>query len=293
MTPAAGTVGVYTSRARWLADHVADAAAELDTLGYAAAWVADTRGELGVLDEVLAGSTALTVGTAIQGIWDRTPAELAAWWNAADAAHPGRALLGLGVSHAPLVERMGGTYARPFAAMQEFLTALDGEHGVPAASRLLGANGPKMVELAATRAAGALTYLVTPERTAEHRAELGDAFLAPEVKVVLAGDREAMREAARAHLGIYLTLPNYVGNLRRMGFSDDDIAGRGSDRLVDALVAGPSPDDVVARVAQYRAAGADHVALQVIVDHPALPRAEWRTLAEALDLTATTAGAIS
>jgi probable F420-dependent oxidoreductase len=140
-----------------------------------------------------------------------------------------------------------------------------------------------MLELAAHRAAGALTYLVTPARTAVHRGQLGPgAVLAPELKIVLASDRREFRERGRAHLAVYLTLPNYCRNLLRMGFTESDLADGGSDRLVDALVAGPGLDDVLTRVAEHRDGGADHVALHVISADAYVPVVEWRALAGVL-----------
>jgi probable F420-dependent oxidoreductase len=279
---ATGSLGVYTSRARLLTS--ADALAEAEALGFTAAWVADTRGELDVLDRALATTTTLMVGTAVLSVWDVDAAEAARRWAQLDRTGPGRVLMGIGVSHAPLVERAGGTYEKPMATTEAYLDALDhAEPRVPASRRLLGANGPRMLELAARRAAGALTYLVTPARTAVHREQLGSgAVLAPELKIVLASDRREFRERARAHLAVYLTLPNYCRNLLRMGFTEKDLADGGSDRLVDALVAGPDLEDVVTRVAEHRDGGADHVALHVISADASAPVSAWRALADVM-----------
>jgi probable F420-dependent oxidoreductase len=277
-----GSLGVYTSRARLLKSP--EALAEAEALGFAAAWIADTRGEFDVLDRALAATTALVVGTAVLSVWDLGAAETARRWAQLDRAEAGRAVMGIGISHAPIVERAGKTYDKPLATMEAYLDALD-EAGpaVSASQRLLGANGPRMLGLAADRAAGALTYLVTPERTAVHREQLGaEPLLAPELKIVLTADRHMFRERARAHLAVYLTLPNYCRNLLRMGFTERDLAGSGSDRLVDALVAGPDLDSVAARVAEHRSGGADHVALHVVSADPGVPVAGWRALANAL-----------
>jgi probable F420-dependent oxidoreductase len=279
---ATGSLGVYTSRARLLIS--VDALAQAEELGFSAAWVADTRGEFDVLDRALAITTTLVVGPAVLSVWDVDAAEAARRWAHLDRIAPGRVLMGIGISHAPLVERAGRTYERPMATMEAYLGALDrAEPEVPASRRLLGANGPRMLELAAHRAAGALTYLVTPARTAVHREQLGrEAVLAPELKIVLAADRREFRERARAHLAVYLTLPNYCRNLLRMGFSESDLADSGSDRLVEALVAGPDLDAVVTRVAEHRDGGADHVALHVISADACAPVSDWRALSAAL-----------
>jgi len=151
-------------------------------------------------------------------------------------------------------------------------------------ARVLAALGPRMLELAAQRADGAHSYFVTPAHTAEARKILGnERFLAVEQAVVLESDASRAREIARAHTSFYLRLPNYVNNLRRLGFSDDDFANAGSDRLVDAIVAWGDVGATVDRVRAHQAAGADHVCIQVLpVEPQALPVAEWRTIAAVL-----------
>jgi probable F420-dependent oxidoreductase len=156
---------------------------------------------------------------------------------------------------------------------------------VPRERRVLAALGPKMLKLAAERAAGAHPYLVTAEHVAQARAELGpDALLAPELGVVLDVDVDRGRQTARAALAGYLALPNYTRNWLRRGFTEQDIADGGSDRLVDALFAVGDVEVIRARVAAFHAAGADHVPLQVLTAGGALPRAQWRELAAALPL---------
>ena len=173
--------------------------------------------------------------------------------------------------------------------MAAYLDALDKtDPPVPADARVLAALGPKMLRLAAERAAGAHPYLTTPDHTRQAREILGpEPLLAPEQRVVLETDPAAARELGRRHLAIYLQLPNYTNNLRRMGFTDDDFAGGGSDRLVDAIVAWGDVDALVARVRAHHDAGAAHVCIQVLTADPrALPLTEWRTLAVAFGLTA-------
>ncbi len=277
-------VGVFTS-ARKIGDGAAEVAREVETLGYDAIWVADVRGDLSLLGQLLAATDRIRAGSAILSIWDLAPADAAAAWAAADAQGPGRAIAGIGVSHSVLAERSGHTYDKPLTRLRAYLDELDAldRAGIPQGQRVIGANGPKMLELAGDRTAGALTYLVTPERTARQRQELGSgAILAPEVKVALAPTREESRARAREHLSVYLTLPNYLGNLERMGFTADDFANGGSDRLVDTLVVGPDVDAVVRRIAEHRDASADHICLQVLGPADTVPLDHWRELAPAV-----------
>jgi probable F420-dependent oxidoreductase len=271
-SPTNASWGIFTSAPRLHAPGAAEALARVEALGFDALWVANVKDELSVLDLALDATEGITVGPAILSIWSVDAPDLAAWWAGRE-----RLTLGLGVSHAPLVAQ----YTKPMAAMVDYLDQLDAA-GVPASARALGANGPKMLALAADRSAGALTYLVTPEQTAVHREQLGpSARLVPEVKLVLDDDPERARETARTHLSVYLGLPNYVGNLRRMGFGDEDLTPPGSDRLLDALVVRGDVDAVRARVDAHLAAGADGIALHVLGEDP-LPVAAWSRLAEAV-----------
>ena len=277
-------VGVFTS-ARKVGKQAAEVARTVEELGYDAIWVADVRGDLTILGELLAATDRIYAGSAILSMWDLDARTAAAAWAKSDALGPGRAMAGIGVSHSVLAERSGHTYDKPLTRLRRYLDELDamGPSGIPEAQRLIGANGPRMLELAGERTSGALTYLVTPERTAVQREELGrDAVLAPEIKVALAPDRARARLLAREHLGVYLTLPNYLGNLERMGFTAEDLADGGSDRLVDTLVVGPDVEDVVRRIAEHRDAGADHICLQVLSPGGALPLEQWRELAPAV-----------
>jgi probable F420-dependent oxidoreductase len=204
-------------------------------------------------------------------------------------AYPDRFLLGLGVSHARLVEGVRGhAYRRPLAKMRAYLDAMDEAAAAyravkPAAlpPRVLAALGPKMLDLSAERTNGAHTYLVTPEHTAKARAQLGPApWLVVEQAVVLESDPGAARAIGRRHVARYLDLPNYTNNFRRLGFTSGDTANRGSDRLVDGLVAWGSLDAVAARVNDHLAAGADQVCVQIFdADPHALPLRQWREIA--------------
>jgi probable F420-dependent oxidoreductase len=265
----------------------AEAAAELEELGYTALWLpAFTDGPLvEPISTVLSATTRMVAATGILNVWMREAARTAADFGRIKTAHPDRFLLGLGISHAVLVDReQPGRYGRPLVTMREYLDALDAASPpVPRGGRVLAALGPRMLELARERALGAHPYFVPPEHTALAREILGDGLLAPEQAVLLETDAVRAREIARSHMSLYLQLPNYTNNLLRLGFSDEDLAGAGSDRLVDAIVAWGDAEAIRARVQAHRDAGADHVCIQVLqADAGTLPRAQWRELAGAL-----------
>ncbi|WP_411148567.1 LLM class F420-dependent oxidoreductase [Streptomyces sp. A30] len=256
-----------------------EAAAELEELGYGAVWLGGNSSAAHAVPLIEATST-LTVGTSIQSIWEHEPADSAASFAELEAAHPGRFLLGLGVSHAVLADQ----YRRPYSALVAYLDAQD-EAAAPANRRLLAALGPKTLELARDRSAGSIPYLVTPEHTAYAREILGEApLLAPELGVVLESDPARARALARGFLAMYLTLPNYTNNFLRHGFTEDDLADDGSDRLIDALFAWGDETTIRTRIDAFFEAGADHVALQVVNGEPRedLPRKAWQSLASLL-----------
>ncbi|MDO0927548.1 LLM class F420-dependent oxidoreductase [Streptomyces sp. TG1A-8] len=258
---------------------IGEAAAELEELGFGAAWLGGSSAARHAVPLLRATGT-LVVGTSIQSIWQYGADASAAAFAEVDAAHPGRFVLGLGVSHAKLADQ----YRRPYSALVAYLDALDAA-GVPAGRRVLAALGPKTLGLSRDRAAGAVPYLVTPEHTAQAREVLGGApLLAPELKVVLETDPARARSLARESLAPYLTLPNYTRTWLRLGFTEDDLAGGGSDRLIDALFAWGDEGRVRKRIDAFHEAGADHVALQIVQDGPrdALPRQSWRRLAALL-----------
>ncbi|WP_371633501.1 LLM class F420-dependent oxidoreductase [Streptomyces sp. NBC_01259] len=260
---------------------IAEAVAELEELGYGTLWIGGSPSPEDAAAVVDATSKA-TVATGILSIWDHTAQDVAARIAAIDEKVRGRFVLGLGVSHGPMVPQ----YAKPYSAMVAYLDALDAAApSVDSGHRVLAALGPKMLKLAADRALGAHPYLVTAEHTAEAREALGpDALLAPELSVVLDTDADRARTTARNMLGMYLQLPNYTDNLLRLGFAESDFADGGSARLLGALFALGDAGQVKARAQQYLDAGADHVALQVLTageGGAGLPRAQWRELAEA------------
>jgi probable F420-dependent oxidoreductase len=284
-----GRIGIWSGglRTAELAE-AQDAAAELESLGFGALWIPGR--DDGVFERAAAlldATERVTVATGIASVWRYTAAGAAAAHAELTAAHPGRFLLGIGISHSPLVEKDGlGTYERPLAKMRTYLDELDeATRPVPREERVLAALAPKMLGLAAERARGTHPYLVGATHTAFARETVGlGPLVAPEQGVVLERDPTRAREIARAHLAQpYITLPNYRANWERQGFSADDMAGAGSDRLVDGLVAWGGEDAIAARIQEHRDAGADHVCLQVLTgDRDPLPREEWRALAPAL-----------
>ena len=263
---------------------IADLAAELETLGFSALWMPDVGGDvLGALDALLAATSSVVVATGILNIWMHTATEVGTWRARLGDADRDRLLLGIGVSHGPLIDvQPGMSWQRPLATTRAYLDAMD-DAGIPIDARCVAALGPKMLELARDRSAGAHPYLVTPEHTAMARDTLGaGALLAVEQGVVLETDPDTARDVARRALGVYATLPNYVNNWKRLGFTDEDAASL-SDRLVDALVAWGDPGTVADRVQAHRDRGADHVCVQVIAPPgSAVARDDWRRLAAAV-----------
>jgi probable F420-dependent oxidoreductase len=280
-------VGIWSSQLRYgNPAESAEAAAELEDLGYTALWIPDVGGP--VLDSVahlLASTEHTVIATGILNLWMHEPSEVAASYASLTQTHGERFLLGIGCSHAPLIDsKEPGRYRKPLAATRSFLDALDAaEQPVPAENRVLAALGPKMLELAATRARGAHPYLVTPDHTHQAREVLGEGpLLLPEQAVLLTDDAEQARALGTDWLRAYLALPNYANNLLRSGFSADDLSSV-SDRLFNAIIAWGDEDAIVRRVNEHRAAGADHVCVQVLTADPReFPRAQWRRLAAAL-----------
>lgn len=287
-----GRVGIWTFALDLQpAMRAQEAAAEIEKLGYGAIWIPEAMGReaftsAGIL---LAGTTRIPIATGIASIWARDPMAMAAAQKTLSEAYPDRFLLGIGVSHAPMVGLRGHAYDKPLSAMRAYLDAMDSAPymSVPPSvspTRVLAALAPKMLKLAAERTAGSHPYFVPPEHTAVARQAMGKGpLLAPEQAVVLETDATTARAVGRAHMSIYLGLPNYVNNLKRLGYTDDDIANGGSDRLVDAIVVWGDVDAVVKRVRAHHDAGADHVCIQVLPQNPlTLPMEEWRRLAPAL-----------
>lgn len=291
-----GKYGVWTFQFDSVpAAQAAEEVAVLDDLGFGAVWFPEAVGREAFTHAalLLRGGHDIIVATGVAQIWGRDAMAAAAAHKTLTEAYPDRFLLGLGVSHQPMVEGLRGRdYSLPYTAMVDYLDAMDRSIFVAAQPstaphRVLAALGPRMLALAAERADGALTYFVPPEHTAAARAALGpDPLLAVEQAVVLETDPARAREIARTHTRLYTGLPNYTNNLRRLdpSLGDDDFADGGSDRVVDSVVAWGDMDTVLARIAAHHDAGADHVCIQIIDGTAAVPHTAWHDLAAALDL---------
>ena len=289
-----GKVGIWTGSLDPVPSARAkELAAELETLGYGAIWLPEAVGrDPFVHAALLLGATErINLATGIASIYARDAYASNAAWRTVSEAFPGRFLLGLGVSHQPMVEGIRGhDYGPPLTAMRTYLDAMDTGlfFGAPPSvepQRCLAALGPKMLALAAARTAGAHPYFQTPEHTRQAREIMGpDALLMPEQMCVLSTDADTARTIARNAMQMYLGLPNYRNNLLRLGFPAEEIdQGGGSDRLVDAIVVWGDEAAVAARVREHHDAGADHVCVQVLGDGRGyVPDAEWRRLAPAL-----------
>jgi probable F420-dependent oxidoreductase len=244
---------------------------EVEALGFGALWYPESIGSKEAFSRagvLLAATGAITVATGIASIWARDAFAMAAGARALAEAYPGRFLLGVGVSHAPSVAARGHVYAHPLERMRDYLDAMDAARydapGDLRPPRVLAALGDGMLGLAADRADGAHSYFVPVEHTARARAVLGPGpLLAVEQTAVLETDAAAAREIARDFARHYLELPNYADNLRRLGYSAEDVAGGGSDRLIDAVIVHGDEDAIAARVRAHLDAGADHVCLQL------------------------------
>jgi probable F420-dependent oxidoreductase len=234
---------------------------EIESLGYGAIWAGGSpAADLSWVDPILDATTTLQLATGIVNIWTADAGPVSESFHRIDKAYPGRFLLGIGVGH----PEAGHEYKKPYDALTEYLDALD-QHGVPKDRRVVAALGPQVLKLSARRSAGAHPYLTTPEHTATARQLMGpEAFLAPEHKAVLTTDAEKARAVGRKALEIYLNLTNYLNSWKRLGFTDEDVAKPGSDRLVDAVVAYGTTDAIAARLKEHLAAGADHVPVQVL-----------------------------
>ena len=283
-------VGIWSSQLRYGdAGESAEAAAELEALGFTALWIPDVGGP--VLDAVahlLAATTRTVIATGILNLWMHSPADVAESHAALTDKHGDRFLLGIGCSHAALIDAgQPGRYRKPLAATSAFLDGLDAApRPVPIASRALAALGPKMLAMSAERSRGAHPYLVNPEHTAYARSVLGAGpLLLPEQGVILCDTYDEARRIGNDVLRSYLSMPNYANNMLRSGFSQDDVTAI-SDRLFDALIAWGDEEAIMRRIAEHHAAGADHVCVQVLTDDlRTFPRDQWRRIAAAVNAT--------
>ena len=267
-----------------------EAIAQVEEMGYGAVWVPEAviREPFASTALLLSATKKMVLATGIASLHARTAQTMQAAWKTLTEAFPDRFLLGIGVSHAPMVQGVHkGNYDKPYSTMVEYLDAMDNGIFFAAApttapQRVLAALGPKMLKLAAERGAGAHPYFTPVEHTAFARETMGaNALLAPELAVVLETDATKAREIARKYMTTYTRLPNYTNNLKRFGFTEEEITHQ-EDRLVDAIVAWGSIDNVTAAVKRHLEAGADHVCIQVLTDKPGtLPMREWQELADA------------
>lgn len=273
-----GKLGVWTTFGRIGEENAGAAAALVEECGYGTFWLGGSP-RLPSVRPLLEATDGLTVGTAIVNIWEYEPKQLAAEYAELARDHADRLLVGIGVGHPEAT----GDYAKPLTAMSRFLDGLDAAPDpIPPASRCLAALGPRMLDLARERCAGAIPYFVPLGHTRFARERLGGgALLAPELACVLDTVPTGARASAREYATTYLGLRNYTANLKRFGFSEEDIDAGGSDRLIDAVIPQGSPEEVAAVIRAHLDAGADHVAVQPVgVD--GVPAEEWRALAAEL-----------
>jgi probable F420-dependent oxidoreductase len=288
-----GRVGIWTGVLDTVPSKEAQRiAGVIEEIGFSTLWIPETVGRDPFITAtlLLSATSTLKVATGIANIYARDAMTMANTQRSLEEAFPGRFLLGLGVSHEHLVDRVRHhDYSKPYSRMVEYLDGMDSAifMAVGPAERpatVLAALGPKMTKLAGDRTAGAHPYFVPVEHTAQARELLGpDPILAVEQMVVLEGDRDKAMQIARNGMAIYLRAPNYVNNLKRLGFTDDDVADGASDRLVDAIVATGGVDAAAARVQQHFDAGASHVCVQVLSENfTDIPESGWRDLSAAL-----------
>jgi probable F420-dependent oxidoreductase len=236
-------------------------AVEIEKLGYGAVWIGGSpAGDVNYVEPILERTESLQVATGIVNVWTAPAKQVAEAYHRIEDAYPGRVLLGVGIGHPEHTDE----YRKPYEVLVEYLDVLD-EECVPTSRRVVAALGPKVLKLSAQRSAGAHPYLTTPEHTAQARDVIGNSvFLAPEHKVVLTTDADEARAIGRETVDFYLNLSNYLNNWKRLGFTDDDIAKPGSDKLIDAVVAHGTADDIAKRLGEHLDAGADHVTIQVL-----------------------------
>ena len=256
LKPGLGRFGIWTFGAV-----KPDQAVEIEKLGYGAVWIGGSpAGDLNDVEPILERTDTLQVATGIVNVWTAPAKQVADAYHRIEDAYPGRFLLGIGIGHPEHTEE----YRKPYDVLVEYLDVLD-EECVPTSRRVVAALGPKVLKLSAQRSAGAHPYLTTPEHTAYAREVIGNSvFLAPEHKVVLTTDTDEARAIGRQTVDFYLNLSNYLNNWKRLGFTDADIAKPGSDKLIDAVVAHGTADDIAKRLGEHLEAGADHVTIQVL-----------------------------
>ena len=273
-----GEIGIWTSY-RAIAERDAGEAAKLvESLGYGTFWLGGSP-RLPTVRPLLDATERLTVATGIVNVWQYEPATLAAEHAELARAFPGRLLLGIGIGHPEATS----DYSRPLSTMRQFFDGLDSAATpVPRDERCVAALGPKMLDLGADRSLGTLTYFTPVEHTRFARERVGEnGLVATELACVLDVDDDRARATAREYAALYLGLRNYTTNLLRFGFTEQDIAGGGSDRLIDAIIPHGTAEEIAAVAREHLDAGANHVCLQT-VGISGIPREQWTALAAAL-----------
>jgi probable F420-dependent oxidoreductase len=273
-----GQFGIWTSFRAIGEENAGEAARLVEDLGFGTFWLGGSP-RLPRTRPLLEATDQLIVATGIVNVWAYDPADLAAEYAELDPDFPDRLLVGIGIGHPEATTE----YATPLATMRAFLDGLDtAGQPLPVRRRCVAALGPKMLELCRDRARGTHTYFVPPAHTRYAREQVGeDGLVAPELACVLDTDTDRARATARGYAKLYLGLRNYTSNLLRFGFTEDDIANGGSDRLIDAIIPQGTADEIAAVARDHLEAGADHVCLQPVgVD--GIPRDEWTALAAAL-----------
>jgi probable F420-dependent oxidoreductase len=274
-----GRFGVWRASAQ----ATPELAVDLERFGYGTLWLGGSPdGDLRHAEALIEATSTLTLATSIVNMWKDDARTVAASFARIEANHPGRFLLGVGTGHREATQE----YANPYDTLAGYVDVLLG-NGVPADSLVLAALGPRVLRLAAERTAGAIPYLVTPEHTRQARAILGAGkVLAPEQKAVLETDPQRARAIGRPRVQRpYLGLVNYTSNLRRLGWSEEDLSDGGSDALIDSLAAWGTGDEVAAKLNEHLEAGADHVAVQLLTASDDELTDGYRRLAEALRLS--------
>jgi len=273
-----GKIGIWMSYRRFGIERAGEAAKLAEGLGFGAWWLGSSP-RVDDVRPILEATSTLVAATGILNVWSNEPADV----GAADAAvrrdYPGRFMLGIGIGHPEATS----DYRRPLTTMRTFLDGLDAAPAPPpVADRCLAALGPKMLDLAGERTAGTHPYFVPVEHTRGARERLGAGKLvAPELACVVDTDVVRARAVARDYAKLYLGLRNYTKTLRDVGFTDDDLAGGGSDRLIDAVIPQGSAEQLAEVVHAHLEAGADHVCVQPLGED-GIPRASWTALAKAL-----------
>ncbi len=264
------SIGVWSGVFRQEKPEVLTAAAEVEDLGYGAIWMpgAQHAGLAEHLQNLLQATRRAIVATGIVSIWTHPPAETAAMHHALEQAFPNRFLLGVGISHQRSVEAAGITYEKPLQHLRAYLDALDAApNPVPVDERILASLGPLSLKLSRDRSLGTHPYFMPVEHTRISREAVGPGkIVAPEQMVILETNADRARAIARAAADRYLHAPNYVNNLLKLGYTDEDVANGGSERLIDDLIAWGEPETIAKRIAEHHAAGADHVCIQVLTE---------------------------